>query len=120
MISSTKAKAAKKKKVRGRPFVKGDPRINRDRGPKCEGAAAYSLNAINALAKKLSPDEWADIVADKARRGHPWAVQLYADLLIEKQPQQQNVNVTGAPKLIVEVVMVRADDSGNGNGNGHK
>lgn len=120
MTSSNKAKAAKKTKVRGRPFVKGDSRINRDHGPKCSDAAAYSINAINALARKLPPDEYADIVAEKARRGHQWAIQLYADLLIQKQPQQHDVNVKGAPKLTVEVVMVRDDDAGNGNGNGHK
>lgn len=104
MTGSNKAKAG----GRGRPFVKGDPRINRDHGPRCSEAAAFSLNAINALATHLTPDEWAKIVADRARRGMPWAIQLYADLLIEKPTQKHehtgDVNLNA--NLTINVVQV--------------
>jgi hypothetical protein len=97
MSGSNKAKARGK----GKPFQKGDSRINRDHGPRCADAAAYSMNATNALAKALKPEEWAGIVAKKARAGIPWAIQLYADLLIEKQAQQHDVNLRGEVLFIM-------------------
>lgn len=88
MTSSNKAPAA----VPGRPFVKGDPRINRDRGPLNSEAAAWGIKAKNALAKKLTPDAWADVVAKKAKAGHPWAIQLYRETFIELAPQKHEVS----------------------------
>lgn len=73
-------------------FVKGDPRINRNHGPICAEAAAYSMNAKNSLAKKLPPDKWAEIIAKKARAGHPWALQMYRDILIEQATQKHEVS----------------------------
>ncbi len=76
----------------GRPFVKGDPRINRDRGPLNSEAAAWGIKAKNALAKKLPPDVWADVVAKKAKAGIPWAVQIYRDIFVELTAQKHEVS----------------------------
>jgi len=69
-------------------FVKGDPRINRDHGPRCAEAAAWSINGANALAKEMTPKEWASIVAKKARAGAQWALELYAEIFIQKAAQR--------------------------------
>ncbi len=79
--------------VRGKPFVKGDPRIRRNmNGNLCAEAAAWGINAKNALAKKLPPDVWADVVAKKAKAGIPWAVQLYRETFIEQAAQKHEVS----------------------------
>jgi hypothetical protein len=88
MKHSNKASATVPK---GRPFVKGDPRINRNHGPICADAAAYSMNAKNALAKKLPPSEWAELIAKFARRGAPWALQICRDVLVEQTTQKHEV-----------------------------
>ena len=78
--------------VRGKPFVKGDPRIRRNlNGNLCAEAAAWGINAKNSLAKKLPPDVWAEVVAKKAKAGIPWAVQLYRDTFVELVPQKHDV-----------------------------
>jgi hypothetical protein len=79
--------------VRGKPFVKGDPRIRRNlNGNLCAEAAAWGINAKNALAKKLPPDVWAAVVAKKAKAGIPWAVQIYRETFVETAPQKHEVS----------------------------
>jgi hypothetical protein len=95
---------------RGR-FVKGDPRINRQYGPLHKEAAAWGINAKNALAKKLSPDEWAEIIVKHCRRGSSWALQLYRDTFIESIAQKHEVS--GSLSLCFKF------GNGNGNDNGH-
>jgi len=88
----TDSNGAKATRGPGRPFVKGDSRINRNHGPLCSEAAAYSMNAKNALAKALPPKEWAAIVAKFAKRGAPWAVQMCRDVLVEQALQKHEVS----------------------------
>lgn len=108
MSGSTQAPA----RVVGKPFVKGDPRIRRNlNGNLCKEAAAWGINAKNALAKKLPPDVWADVVAKKAKAGIPWAIQLYRDIMVEAQPQKH--------ELSGDVGLTLRFKFGNGNGNGH-
>jgi hypothetical protein len=95
MINSNRAKAA----PRGKPFVQGDARINRDHGPKCADAAAYSINTKNALARRVPPEKLVDILEKFILRGAPWAISLAVELLVEKQPQ--NVKVTGQVAFIM-------------------
>lgn len=97
--------------VRKGQFVKGDPRINRDHGPLNAEAAAWGIKAKNALAKKLSPDAWAEVVAKKAKAGIPWAVQLYRETFIEMAPQKHEVS---------GVLTFKFGENGNGNGEAHE
>jgi hypothetical protein len=87
----------------GKPFVKGDPRINHG-GNLNHAAQSYEIRFRNALAEGLPPAEFAAIVIEDVRRHRPGAREFYADRLLGKvsQPVQGNMTVDG--KLIIEVV----------------
>ena len=86
---STKAKAAT-----GRPFVKGDARINRTQGPRNAEAASYTIQARNHAPKKITPEKFVDLLAERVLKGIPWAVAMWADLFFEKQTNQHDVQVS--------------------------
>lgn len=83
MSNSRKAPAAAK----GRPFVKGDTRINKNQGPLCREAAQFAIAFKNALAKGGKPEMLAKILWDKALAGRPWAIEMLLDRLIGKEVQ---------------------------------
>jgi hypothetical protein len=91
---------------RGKPFVKGDPRINH--GNKNHAAQSYEILFRNALATGLPPEEFASIVIEDVRRHRPGAKEFYADRLMGKVTQPVGGNVTIDGKLIVEFVETKA------------
>jgi hypothetical protein len=76
-----------------KPFVKGDPRINRTSGPKNAEAASYTIQAANYASRKISPEKFVDVLAEKVLRGIPWAVQMWADLFFDKKVEKHDVDV---------------------------
>jgi hypothetical protein len=87
----------------GKPFVKGDPRINHG-GNLNRAAQTYEILFRNALAQKLTPQEFAAIVIEDVRRHRPGAKEFYADRLMGKVTQPVNGKVSVDGKLIVEVI----------------
>lgn len=112
MSGNTQAPA----RVIGKPFVKGDPRIRRNlNGNLCKEAAAWGINAKNALARKLPPDVWAEVVAKKAKAGMPWAIQLYRDVMVEAQTQKHEVSGE-----LAHVLTFAFGENGNGKDEAHE
>ena len=94
-----------------KPFKKGaDPRRNTN-GSICAERANWSSQFSNALARKLNPDEVAQILVDAVRKGRPWAIELYLDRLIGKEVQP----ISGQ----VDLNLSFAFGAGNGNGEPH-
>jgi len=77
-----------------KPFKKGaDPKRNTG-GNKNKEAQAFSILFRNALAKKMSPDELAELLVANAKKNKPWAIEEILDRLIGKvtQPISGDVN----------------------------
>jgi len=87
----------KVKALVGRPFTKGDPRINRKLGPRTKEAASFAELYKNALAKKITPDELAIIIIKWAKIGRPWAIEMLRDDLVGKPTQP--LEITGGLKF---------------------
>ncbi len=68
-------------------FTKGDSRINRTNGPLTNEAKSWGANVKNALAKKMKPGEYADLLLKHARMGRPWAILEVGERLIGKEQQ---------------------------------
>lgn len=112
--------SVKKPRGKGRPFKKGFDPNRHVHGSKNVEAVQYPIAAVNEMVRLLPPKEWAAIVVEGVRRNRPGYKELYAKYVMGEPVQQHDVNLNTPNKLLVEVVMVRADDSDNGNGNGHK
>ena len=95
-----------------KPFKKGADSRRNTNGSICAERANWSSQFSNALARKLSPDEVAQILVDAVRKGRPWAIELYLDRLIGKEVQPIDATVKGQ----VAFIMPRP----NGNGEGKK
>ena len=79
-----------------KPFKKGkDPRRNAS-GAMCAERAAWATKFNNALAKKLSPDEAADILIAAYKAKRPWAVAEVHERIMGKvtQPIETDQAVT--------------------------
>ena len=70
-----------------KPFKKGaDPRRSTTGGI-CKERSDWGRLFLNALAKKLPPDEVADILIEQVKRGRPWAIEVYLDRVMGKVVQ---------------------------------
>lgn len=94
-----------------KPFKKGSDSRRNPTGALCKEAAAFSMKFRNALAKKITPDELADIIIDAANRRRPWAIDIILERLIGKVTQP----ITGEMDHNLFF-----DFRENGNGNGDK
>jgi len=104
----THRKPAKAPRGKGRPFQKGeDPRRN-TAGNLNAAAQSYEIRFRNAMAEKLAPEEFADIVIDEVRRHRPGAREFYADRVMGKVKDkvEHSGEIKGDGKFIVEVVHV--------------
>ena len=94
----------KKRRVpKGKPFVKGDPRINA--GGISKEAKSFAKRFHEALAAGGDPKELAALIWEKALRGQPWAVEILLDRAVGKPKENE-----GDPlemKLTVEVVKTK-------------
>lgn len=88
----------RKQRSPGRPFKKGDPRINKH-GPKSRDAQVFAVLFGNALANGGDPAELSKILWDKAKHGQPWAIEMLLDRIIGKV--SQSLEHSGAINLIV-------------------
>jgi hypothetical protein len=91
------------KKQRGKPFAKGpDSRRNSAGGNRNHEAQSYTIRFANALAKKLDPEEFADIVIDEVRHHRPGAREFYADRLMGKISQPlEHSGPDGGPMVMI-------------------
>jgi hypothetical protein len=78
------------KKPKGRPFTKGDERIFRAGGSKL--LLTYPKNFKQALAEGISPQEFAALLIESAKRGRPGAREMIAKYLIGEPPQKYELS----------------------------
>jgi hypothetical protein len=109
-----------KRKAPKSAFKPGPDSRRHVHGSKNVEAVQYPIEAVKEMVRLLPPKKWAAIIVEGVIRNRPGYKELYAKYVMGEPAQKHDLNITGAPKLTVEVVMVRTDDSGNGNGNGHK
>lgn len=78
-----------------KPFKKGKDERRNPTGALSREAAAFSMKFRNALAKKMSPEDVADILINEVKKKKPWAIQEFLDRLMGKstQPIEHSGNV---------------------------
>jgi len=88
-----------KKRVapKGRPFTKGDPRINHH-GPVAKERQAFTAEFNNALAKRADIPKLVDKLVSLAEHGVEWAMKEVLDRTMGKvtQPMDGDFKVTGS------------------------
>ena len=79
-----------------KPFKKGDDPRRDKGGNKNKEAQAFSILFRNALAKKMKPEELADIIITEAKRRRPWAIDIILERLMGKvaQPISGDLSLT--------------------------
>jgi hypothetical protein len=81
--------ASKRKMPKGKPFVKGDPRIHHGNS---ELLKNYPKDFKQALAEGISPEEFAALLIESAKRGRPGAREMIAKYLIGEPPQKYELS----------------------------
>jgi hypothetical protein len=99
------------KKPKGRPFSKGDERIFRGGGSKL--LLTYPKNFKQALAKGISPEEFAALLIESAKRGRPGAREMIAKYLIGEPPQKYELS----HDIQLSFEYASGDDGGEEEGN---
>ncbi len=102
---------AQQKKPRGKPFVKGDPRIAA--GGEMKLLQNYPKNFKKALAEGISPEEFAALLIESARRGRPGAREMIAKYLIGEPPQKYELS----HDIQLSFEYASGDDGGEEEGN---
>ena len=90
MNTSPRAKAS------GRPFVKGDPRIQRNtKGPVCKERQAFAIEFNNAIAKRADIPKLVEKLVGLAEKGCEWAMKEVLDRTMGKvtQPVETDQNI---------------------------
>lgn len=107
----TGRKPAKSPRGKGRPFQKGEDRRRNMGGNLNAAAQSYEIRFRNALAEKLAPEEFAEIVIQEVRKHRPGAREFYADRLMGKVKDrlEHSGEVKTDNKLTVEIVHVKPE-----------
>lgn len=106
-MTISKPDGTPKRKAPKSAFKPGpDPRRNTGGNLNAE-AQSYEIRFRNALAEKLPPEEFADIVVEDVRRHRPGAREFYAKYLVGEPVQKHAVDHSGEVKLPVVFVMPR-------------
>lgn len=109
----------------GRPFTKGDPRINTS-GRKSKAAVQLAAEMSKALSDEGLKDarfkKLAEMCWVKALRGDPFFVSLIWERIVGKVVQPIGGGDDGSSAIRIEVVHIGkggGNGNGNGGGNGH-
>ena len=97
---------------KGKPFQKGDPRINKG-GSATRERAAWSAKFHNALAEKLTPDQAADTLVAAFKAKQSWAVQEVLERLMGKVTQPIEGELT-------HTLQFKFGNGDNGHGEAHE
>lgn len=84
---------SKRRVPAGRPFVKGDPRINR-RGPVSKSRQSFTNEFNNALAERANAQKLVDKLVSLAEHGVEWAMKEALDRLMGKVSQPMDLKAT--------------------------
>ncbi len=79
-----------KKRPRGKPFVKGDPRIHNGSNLNQEALKA-PMKFRNALVKMLPPDEFAQIIMEGIKRNRPGYKEFYGKYILGEPTQEYKI-----------------------------
>jgi hypothetical protein len=95
------------KKPRGKAFAKGNDARRNMAGNLNAELQSYEIRFHNALAQKLSPDEFAQIVADDVRHRRPGAREFAGKAL---RVAQERMEFSTAPDMKMTLEVVHVDE----------
>jgi len=82
----------KKPRGKGRPFVKGDPRIKTYHGGKLSQEVIDApIKFKNALTKLLPADEFAEIIMEGIKRNRPGYKEFYGKYILGEPVQKHEI-----------------------------